>query len=104
MNTELIASTNNVNVKGKDMVIVVTKSNQTVWVPKAQFDSSAESITYNSLSAGAEYTKKDGTKGVLVADRNEFVGTSKQIVEKSSAKDLLDHLISKGITPTFNLG
>ena len=101
MKTELIASWKLVVVNNKDMYVVTTVSGATVWIPKAQFDTNAEQITYKLLKAGDKYIKSDKTEGVLQQDRNEFIGCGKQIVKKYSTLEVLDHLASKGITPTF---
>lgn len=103
MKTELIASWKLVTVEGRDMYIVNTISGAVVWVPKSQFDTNAEQITYKSLKAGEKYIKKDKTEGVLQADRNEFLGCGKQILKKYDTMEIMDHLISKGITPTFQM-
>lgn len=103
MKTELIASWKLVETNGRDMYVVTTVSGATIWIPKSQFDTNAEQITYKLLKAGDEYVKKDGTKGNLQADRNEFVGCGKQIIKKYSTLEVLDHLANKGITPTFAL-
>ncbi len=101
--TELIASAKPVVATGRDMIIVTTASGATVWVTKSQFDPAAEQITYTVRKAGEKYIKKDKTEGVLLADRNEYVGSSKQIVKKYDTLGIMDYLISKGVTPTFSL-
>lgn len=101
--TELIASQKPVISKGKDMIIVTTTLGNQVWVPKEQMDASAEQITYTPRKKGDKYINKDGTEGALKDDRNDYVGTSKQIVRKYSTIEVLDHLASKGVTPTFAL-
>lgn len=103
MKTELIASWKLVNANGKEQYIVTTTSGQTIWIPKAQFDTNAEQITYKTMKVGDEYTKQDGTKGKLKQDRNEFLGAGKQVIKKYDAKELLEFMNSKGITPTFAL-
>lgn len=101
MKTERIASFKLVTSQGREMYVVTTVSGQTVWVPKAQFDTNSEVVSYNSRKAGEKYIKKDLTEGVLAADRNDFVGSGKQIVQKYSTLEIMDHLIAKGVTPTF---
>jgi hypothetical protein len=106
MKTELISSFKPVG----DSIIVVTATGETIWVPKSQFNESAEQISYREMKAGDEVVlTKDSASGKkgdtikLKSDRNEFLGCGKQIVQKFSSRDMLDHLISKGITPTFAL-
>lgn len=101
--TEIVASWKQVNVEGRDLYIVTTVSGQVVWIPKQQFDSNSETITYKPMKAGDEFQKKDGTVGTLSKDRNEFVGCGKQIVRKFDSKELLEYVINKGITPSFAL-
>lgn len=101
--TELIASTKAVKVKDRQMIIVTTTSGAVIWVPQAQFDSASETISYTPRAKGEKYTKSDGKEGTLLQDRNDFVGGAKQIVQKHSAKELLEFVISKGVTPTFSL-
>ena len=103
MKTELIASWNLVNYEGREMYIITTTEGNTVWVTKSKFDTNAETITFKVMKAGDEFTAKDGTKGKLSKDRNEFIGAGKQIVKKYSSVELMDHLVSKGITPSFAL-
>ncbi len=101
MKTQLIASWKLVNNGVKDMYIINTIGGDVVWVTKSQFDTNAEQITYKVMKAGDKYIKSDKSEGVLTADRNEFLGCGKQIVKKYDSIELLDHMISKGITPTF---
>ena len=103
MKTELIASWKLVSAKGREMYIVTTNSGQTVWVPKHQFDTNAEQITYEIKKAGDAYVNSAGEKTNLKADRNEFLGCGKQIVKKFSTLEIMDHLVSKGITPSFSM-
>lgn len=101
--TELIASQKLVNTKNGEKIIVTTMSGATVWATKSQMDANAEQITYSVMKAGDKYIAKDGTEGVLKMDRNEYVGSGKQVVRKYSTIEILDHLASKGVTPTFAL-
>ena len=103
MKTKLIASWKLVNVNGKDLYIINTNDGDVVWVPKHQFDTNAEQITYKLMKAGDEYTNTKGEVATLKADRNEFLGCGKQIVKKFDTKEILDHMINKGVTPTFSL-
>lgn len=98
MITETIASTKNVNSGGRELVIVTTKSGQVVWVNKAQFDDKAETISFNQHKEGSTWKGRDGKEGVRKTAFNEFVGTG-----KSSKFDVLDYIMSKGVTPTFAL-
>ncbi len=103
MKTELIASWNLAEVSGREMYIITTVNGNTIWVNKSKFDTNAETITFKPMVAGDTYTAKDGTIGKLTKDRNEFIGAGKQIVKKYSSVELMDHLVSKGITPSFAL-
>ncbi len=106
MKTELIASWRLQPMIGKlkqDMIIVTTVSGATVWVTKASFDTNAEQITYKMMKAGDPYTNTKGEEAKLTADRNEFVGAGKQVIKKYSTFEILDHLVAKGITPTFSM-
>ena len=118
MNTERIASYNPLTAKGREMVMVTTVTGNVVWVPKARWNESAETISYEPMKKGATVTARadstrlnaeqqpiyrKGDQITLTADRNEFKGVGKQIVEKFSAIQVLDHLINKGITPSFSL-
>jgi hypothetical protein len=103
MKTSLISSTKSVTVNGREMIVATLADGATVWIPKVQFDSSAESVTYNPRKAGEKYVTRDGVEGVLKADRNDFVGAGKQVVRKYSALELIEALAAKGITPTFAL-
>ncbi len=85
------------------MIIVTTNSGAQVWVAKDQLAPSAETISYNALKAGDEYTDKDGVVQKRKSAGNEFVGCGKQVVKKYDSKSILDHLIAQGITPTFSL-
>lgn len=101
MKTEIIASWKLVTKESKELYVVNTVLGNIVWIPKSQFDTNAETITFKPMKAGDTYTKSDKTEGILVVDRNEFQGCGKQIVKKFNSIELLDHLASKGITPTF---
>lgn len=121
--TEIIAGTDPVHYKGVDWIIVTTKSGKTIWVDKRKYESSAETITYDELKAGDTITpKKDSTtlvpnpdpvaavatplvpkyrKGVpyvITAPQLRFKCFGKQIVEKTSALQMLDYMLSKGMT------
>lgn len=103
MKTEIIASWKLVTKDSRELYVVTTVSGAIVWINKHNFDTNAETITYKLMKAGDEYTKSDKTVGVLKDDRNEFIGCGKQIVKKYSAVELMDHMISKGVTPQFAL-
>lgn len=103
MPTELISATKPVLTKKakREMVIVTTESGATVWVPKSQFDPSAERISYELRKKGSPYKTSDGAEGILSEDRNEFLGSSKQIVRQYSKIEILEHLHNRGIMPTL---
>lgn len=101
--TEIISSWVSTTYEGREMYVVNTISGQTVWVSKSKFDTNAEQITYQPMKAGDTYTDKDGKEGTLKKDRNEFKGAGKQIVKKFDTKEILDHLVNKGVTPQFSL-
>lgn len=116
--TELIASWKLVNSRGREMYIVTTITGKTVWVSKNNFDTNAEQITFKSLKKGDSVvanrdSSTNGTDGkplylkgasiVLKEDQNEFVGCGKQIIKKYSSLEVIDHLVSKGVTPTFSM-
>lgn len=103
LKTELIASWKLVAKEGRELYIITTALGNTVWVPKAQFDTNAEQITYKELKAGSKYTNSKGEQAELKADRNEFTGCGKQIIKKFNTMEILDHLVNKGVTPSFNL-
>ena len=103
MKTEIIASWKLVTKEGRELYIINTISGATVWVSKNQFDTNAEQISYKTMKAGEKYIKKDKTEGVLIADRNEFLGCGKQVVKKYDTLEIMDHLAAKGVTPSFNL-
>lgn len=97
--TSTIASYKHVSTNGRDLVIVTTKSGAVIWVAKSQFNEQAQTITFESRKAGDKYTNtKTGEEGVLKADRNDFIGCGR---DTSTKFEVLDYLISKGITPTF---
>ena len=111
MKTEIIASWKLVNKDSNKLYIITTVSGASIWVTEAQFDSNAETVTFNPMKIGDKYLSKKDKDGkgnpvekVLKADRNEYVGCGRQIVKKYSATELLDHMASKGIVPAFNLG
>ena len=100
---EKIIGSKAVLAKGREMVIVTTESNETVWVTKQQFAPKATTITYKPRKAGEAYTNSEGAQAVLKADRNDFVGLDKVSVMENSTKETIDYLLSKGVTPSFNL-
>lgn len=95
--TERIAGWKLASFKGKDFYIVTTIGGASMWVPKNQFDSSAETISYKEMKAGEKYTKADKTEGELTKDRNEFTGCGRQIVEKYSSKELIEVMAAKSM-------
>lgn len=103
MKTQIIASWKLVSSNNRDMYIVTTVDGETVWVPKNQFDTNAEIITFTPRKAGEKYVNSKGEEGTLKSDRNDYVGAGKQIVKKFNSVELLDHVVSKGIVPTFAL-
>lgn len=99
MITEIIASTKQVATAGRKLVLIVTKSGAQVWANADQFDDKAETVSYNSYKAGTEWKNaKSGQTGIRKSDANEVVGFG-----KSSKFDVLDYLVAKGVTPSFNL-
>lgn len=103
MKTELIQGFKMVVFNGNELVIVTTQSGATIWVPKSQYDPSAETITYKVMKAGDEYTNKAGETAKLLKDRNEFSGLGKQIVKKYNVVEMFTELNKLGITPAINM-
>lgn len=103
MKTELIASWKLVVAKGREMVIVTTVSGATVWVPKAQFDTNAETVSYTLRKAGEAYTNSAGEAATLKADRNDYNGCGRQIVKKYDSVQLFTELHKLGIVPAINM-
>lgn len=98
MKTERIVSIKPVVTKDGDQVIVTTASGAVVWVRKNQFDSSAETVSYEPRKAGEKYTTKDGKTGELKSDRNDYMGCG-----KASKVDFFAELFKMGITPAISL-
>lgn len=98
----LIGTTKSVVVAGRTMIIVTTQDNQVIWVPQAQFDASAEAITYLPRKKGDKYAKADGTEGVLKQDRNDFVGFNAKPTKAAASEAIMAFLLSKGVTPMFS--
>lgn len=103
MKNEKIVASKPAAVNGAQMIIITTESDNTVWVPASQFSKLATIVTYKPRKAGEEYVRKDGTKGTLKADRNDFVGLDRVSVMENSTKETIDYMLSKGVTPSFNL-
>lgn len=102
--TEIIASWKKVTPTGGfTQYVVTTTSGATVWVPEKQFDSNAETISFEVMKAGDKYIKKDLSEGVLKNDRNNFTGCGKQIVKKYSNVELFTELNKLGIQPNVVL-
>jgi hypothetical protein len=101
--TELIASWKLVTTKNGDKYVVTTNEGNTVWCSKTQFDTNSEQITFKVMKAGDEYIKSDKTKGILKADRNEFLGCGKQIIKKHSTMEVMKYLVEQGVTPQFSM-
>ena len=89
--TERIVGFKLVNTERGEQFVVTTHTGAVVFVPKAQFDASANTITYKAMKAGDEYTNKDGEVLKRVKDGNNFVCQG-----KLSSIDLADYLISRG--------
>lgn len=125
--TEIIAGTDTTMFKGIEWIIVTTQSGKNIWVNKSKYDPSAETITYEDLKIGDTIVpKKDSTtmipnpdpttavamptipkyrKGVpykLTAPQLKFTCFGKQIIKKSSALDLIDYMLQKGMTNTIS--
>jgi hypothetical protein len=96
--TENVQSAKPTVATGRKMMIITTQSGQTVWINENQYDPTAETVTYETKKAGDKYVKKDGTEGLLKSDRNDFIGSGR--INKFA---VLDYLVAKGITPSFNL-
>lgn len=107
MKTELIASWKLVNTKTskgeRQMYIITTDKGNKVWCTKDQFDTNAETITFTEMKKGDKYLNSKQEEAELQADRNEFQGCGRQIVKKFNTLEVMDHLASKGITPSFQL-
>ena len=103
MKTEIIAGYKPVPTKKGNRVIVITQSGQQIWVLPEQHQADAETISYNPRKAGEKYTDKNGAEQALQADRNDLVAFGKQIVKKHSTLEVMDYLMSKGVTPAFNM-
>lgn len=99
MITEIISSTKQVVTTGRKLVLIVTKSGAQVWANADQYDEKADTVSYNQYKAGSEWkNSKTGATGVRKSDANEVVGFG-----KTSKFDVLDYLVAKGVTPSFNL-
>lgn len=105
MKTEIIASTKCVlNAKKIEMIIVTTTTGSVVWLPKSQFDATAETISFVSKKAGEDYTSKDGLIKQLKSDRNEFTGSYRQIVQKLSAAETIAKIFTiTGTMPVLSV-
>lgn len=123
MITEKIDGSNPTRAQGSDMIIVTTESGKQVWVPKAKYNDSAATITYNAWQVGDTFvarrdssrTKPDPanptatvplyTKGETVERKqpsNEFVAMGR--VRSYSTIEIIDHIIAKtGAAPAFNM-
>lgn len=98
MKTELITSWTVATFESKDYYIVNTTSGASIWVPKDKFDSNAETITYEHLEVGAEYTRKDGSIAKRTKAGNNFKGCGKQVMKKfASQEDMLTFMAEKGM-------
>ena len=104
MKTEIIASWTTTLYKTAMYYVITTVNNAVVWVPKDKFDTNAETITYEALIAGSEYTDKLGVVKKREKAGNNFIGCGRQIVKKYDTMAIMDHLINKGVTPSFNMG
>lgn len=113
--TEFILASRTVNTQKGEKTIVTTTTGAEIWLPKSQFDTTAEQITYDALKKGDKViavkdapkdslkTYKKGDTIELGNDNNVFKGFSKQIVKKHDTLSIMDYLLSKGVTPTFAL-
>lgn len=104
MKTELICAKKLLMVKGVEKYLVTTASGTQVWVNKDQFDSTAETITYQIHAIGSKYTDKNGAEVTRTAPYVEFIGADVQRVKKVSAVELYAELSKLGITPAINVG
>lgn len=103
MKTKLIASWKLVSKNHNELYIITTVDGDTIWVPKSQFDTNAETITFELQPKGSKYIDKNGVEGITTVDRNEFKGCGKQIVKKYSNVELFQELHKIGITPMVSL-
>lgn len=75
MITEIIASAKPVVSKGRELVLVLTKSGAQIWVNKAQYSDKAVSVTYTSHKAGDKWLNTaTGEEGVRTVASNTFEG------------------------------
>lgn len=99
-NTETIASAKLCMTKKGEQYLVTTVSGQQVWVPKHQYESNAETITYAVRKAGDKYIissgENKGKEAVLKTDQNSFEGFGKR-----SKDDILASLFKQGFTPAI---
>lgn len=100
--TEPIAASKGVNFDGKELYIVTTSLGNIVWVPKSQFDPSAETVTFEPKKAGDKYMNKAGEEKVLTKDANQFVGCGKMNKVDNTIR-LFTELHKMGITPAISM-
>ena len=96
MKTELIAGYSPVTYEGTQYFVVTTITGVVIWVFANRFDTSSQTISYESHKAGDKYTDKDGVEGTFSKDGNRFKCSGKQTVVQ-----LIEVLLSKGIQPTL---
>lgn len=86
------------NSKG---TLVTTATNKAVFVPEASYVREDTHVNYEPRKQGETYQNSDGSTGTYKRDFNQFQGSSKDTSEEKLR--ILDYLVAKGITPTFQL-
>lgn len=98
MITETITAALPVVTGSGPQMLVHTASGQVVFVPKDKYDSTAETITYETRKAGDKYVGKDGKEAVCLKDGTNFRGLG-----KLSKMAMLEALYAKGLNPQLVL-
>lgn len=100
MITEIIVGSKLIMTKKGEQYLVTTESGANVWVPKAQYDSNAETILYTARKAGDKFIytsgENKGKEAVLKTDQNNFEGFGKR-----SKDSILASLFKQGFTPAI---
>lgn len=102
--TQAVVGTREVTTSDKRVfVIVTTEKGAEIWVPKAQWNPEAETVSFTVIKKGQVWFT-DNTGGNVIAQRdiNQFKACG-----KASAKDtklaILTALYSAGFNPSINL-
>ena len=82
-----------------DQFLITTDKAREIWCDQKKMPSNVNSVSFELVLAGSEYTKKDGTKAKLLKDRCNIKGFAN--VKEKTSEAAIAFFQSTGQVPVF---